>query len=139
MVQGTMKWMWTTTGTRTSLVVLAATFLSAGGCKQDARPSAQATSPLSGVQVKSASDGIRFETSAAEFVLNASGYLSAALRNSNGNPTLDQPDTEAGQGITIAGKKGEAHDFKLDLEHASISETSGKLGNTGKRVEVHGT
>ena len=53
--------------------------------------------------------------------------------------TLDQPDTETGEGITIAGRKGDAHDFKLDLEHALISETSGKLGNTGKRVEVHGT
>jgi alpha-galactosidase len=126
-----------TTGKRTLLFLATAMLLSAGGCQQKAQQPAQ--TPASGIQVKSAGDGIRFQTSAAQFVLNASGYLSAGLRNANGNLTLDQPDPEAGQGITIAARKESAHDFKFDLEHASISDTSGKLGSTGKRVEVRGT
>ena len=85
MINGAIKRMRMTISTQTSLVVLAATFLPACGCKQDAQSPVQAPAPVSDVQVKSTSDGIHFDTSAAEFVLNPSGYLSAALRNANGN------------------------------------------------------
>ena len=139
MINSGIKWLWTTNGKLTSFLTVTAMLVYTIGCKQEAQRPAKAPAPASGIQVKSASDGIRFQTSVAEFVLNASGYLSAGLRNANGNLTLDQPDAETGQDVRIAGRKAGAHDFKFDLEHASISETSGKLGSTGKRLEVPGT
>jgi alpha-galactosidase len=121
-------------------VFLATILLLSGavGCKQDAQP-AKSSVEVSSIAVQSAEGGIHIQTTKADFVLNDSGYLSAALRTGSSALTLDQSDAKAGQDVIIAAKKDTGRDFKFDLGHASITDTSGKLGSTGKRVELHGT
>lgn len=114
-----------------SLLVLMA------GCK---RPVAAARAPeTSSVRVQNASDGIHLQTSNAEFVLTASGYLKAALLSGAQQLTLDDPGSEGGQTVTLAGSKAAAGDLTLDLAHATVSEATGKLGRFGKHIEVTGT
>ncbi|MBZ5679254.1 MAG: alpha-galactosidase [Acidobacteriia bacterium] len=76
-------------------------------------------------------------TAAAEFRLLPSGYLQASLLRDGQKWTLDDPpaNTNADYPV-IAGR--ETGDFVLDLDHANVSATSGRLGSRGKRIEVSG-
>src|SRR5205085_2465286 len=82
----------------------------------------------------SAADWLRVQTSAAEFLLFPNGYLKASLAGQNSVSTLDDPGTEPGQVITIAGQR--MGDFSFDTANARVSDAQGKLGKTGKHVEV---
>ena len=72
----------------------------------------------------------------AEFVLMPSGYLKSSLKLDGHSVTLDDPGSAGGQGFT-AGRKS-VDDIAFDLAAARISETQGKLGRLGKKVEVTG-
>jgi alpha-galactosidase len=133
-------------GISAGTIVPIATLLFAGvllllpvGCKQKAaQPVAVQVPQTSAIRVQIASDGIHVQTSAAEFVLTASGYLKAGLQSGGQVQTLDEPGSEAGQGVSQAKGKKMAEDFALDLAHAVVAEASGKLGRLGKRIEVAG-
>jgi alpha-galactosidase len=123
------------------LLIAGVLFLHLAGCKQEKSflAESQAQQQSSAVRVQTASDGIHMQTPSAEFVLGASGYLKAALRSGKGEVTLDEPANEAGQEVILAHSKNPVNDFIFDLAHAAVSEASGKLGRTGKRVEVAGS
>jgi alpha-galactosidase len=78
-------------------------------------------------------------TSTAEFQLTAAGYLQAKFLQNGQELTLDDPQAEAGPSAdyVVSGGK-EIRDFVLDLDHARITDASGRLGATGKRIEVTG-
>src|ERR1035437_3609658 len=76
-------------------------------------------------------------TSTAEFQLTAAGYLQAKFLQNGQELTLDDPQAEAGSSAdyVVSGDR-EIRDFVLDLDHARITDASGRLGATGKRIEV---
>jgi alpha-galactosidase len=82
---------------------------------------------------------IVIKSSSAEFRVLPSGYIQAELL-SNGTPVrLDDPqdaNSAAGDTLIIAGK--EIRDFKMDLDHAKVSDASARLGKIGKRIEFTG-
>ncbi|MBZ5700400.1 MAG: alpha-galactosidase [Acidobacteriia bacterium] len=122
-----------------ALLFVGVLVLQVAGCKQkDAQPAAAQVPQTSAIRVQTASDGIHVQTSAAEFVLTASGYLKAGLQSGGQVKTLDEPGSETGQGVSQAKSKKMAEDFALDLAHAVVAEAAGKLGRLGKRVEVSG-
>ena len=93
--------------------------------------------PSSSVRVTASPDGLRIETSAAEFVLRPSGYLRASLLVKNVPYTLDDPNQAPGQVVASAGRR--VSDFSFDVGKARVSEVQGKLGKTGKHIEVRGS
>jgi len=78
-------------------------------------------------------------TSTAEFQLTATGYLQAKFLQNGQELTLDDPQAEAGSSAdyVVSGGK-EIRDFVLDFDHARITDASGRLGASGKRIEVTG-
>ncbi len=124
----------------TMLVVLAVTLAQAPGCeKKSATPSGASTTPplrLSAIRVTASSEGVRIDSSEAEFVLLPNGYLKGGLKREGSVLTLDAPDQQAGQRVSVAGKS--VADFSLDLAHAQVSDVAGKMGNLGKHVEISG-
>jgi len=90
--------------------------------------------PSSRVQVTAASDQLRIATPAAEFALLPNGYLTASLVAKNGPYTLDDPERMPGQAVVSRGRR--FHDFSFDVRNARISDAQGKLGKTGKHIEV---
>ncbi|MGZ4816892.1 MAG: hypothetical protein ACXVZV_15875, partial [Terriglobales bacterium] len=113
-----------------SLVALA--FLSACTKKQSA-----SASPTSSLDVKVAADNITIPTRGATFTLLPSGYLRAALANSSQGTLDDLNPTSKGAAVTVRGR--EVDDLSLDLASAKVTDAQGKIGKTGKRVEVSGT
>ena len=82
---------------------------------------------------------IVIRTSAAEFRLFPSGYLQSTLRRQGQSLTLDDPGKDATVSADSVLSDGrEIRDFVLDLDHAKLSEASGRLGARGKRIEVAG-
>src|SRR5258708_32845976 len=105
------------------------------GCrKEQAKPSPEAPR-VSSIAVESQADGIHLKTTQAEFVLTSNGNLLAA-QAANTIVTVDEPSAVPG----VAVKTGEKaiDDFVRDLSHAEIREAQGKLGKTGKHIEVKG-
>ena len=78
-------------------------------------------------------------TATAEFQLTATGYLQARSLQNGQELTLDDPQAEANSSAdrVVSGGK-EIGDFVLDLDHARITDASGRLGASGKRIEVTG-
>ncbi len=119
------------------ITLLLTTFLS--NCNQSP-PAGKAALPASAITVTAASAGpIVIRTAIAEFQLTATGYLLAKYLQRESQLTLDDPQAEAPSSadyVVIGGK--EIRDFVLDLEHARITDGSGRLGPSGKRIEVTG-
>ena len=86
------------------------------------------------MRVTARPDGLHIETSAAEFALLPNGYLTARLEAKNGSYTLDDPDHEPGQVVVSRGRS--VSDFWFDVGNARISDAQGKLGKTGRHIEV---
>lgn len=75
-------------------------------------------------------------TPAAEFELTTTGNLRARLLRDGQAFTLDDPEAAGAEYVVVGGK--EIEDFALDIDHAKVTESSGRLGARGKRVEVTG-
>ena len=105
------------------------------GCSRKATP-ALAVQQRSAIQVQVGADGIRIHTPSAQFVLLPSGYLKAALLREGKSLTLDDADLKPGQRVSVGGK--EVLDLAFDLSEAKISAVGGKLGPSGKHIEVAG-
>src|SRR6266852_7792189 len=117
------------------LMGVALVFL-AGCQKTNPIPSPTPASPskVSSIRVNVTSDRIHIQSPVAAFELSPTGYLKATLMRDGQSFTLDDPGTHAGQHITVAGKQ--ISDFSLDLAPASITDATGKIGKTGKHIEI---
>ncbi len=119
------------------LAILVATFAFAGGCnKKEATAPPPAAPAASVIRVSPSASSITIDTPTAEFVVSPDGYVSANLLAGEKKLSLDEPGTEPGLLVVVAGRKVE--DFEFNLAGARTSEPQGKLGTLGKRVEVNG-
>jgi len=81
---------------------------------------------------------IVIETAAAEFRLFPYGYLQASLVRDGKTLTLDDPRSGSATADLVTVNGREIADFVLDLDHAKVSDASGRLGARGKRIDVSG-
>jgi alpha-galactosidase len=96
----------------------------------------KAPSQLSSIKVTTQDGGpIAITTNTAEFQIDHSGSLHAALLKDGQRLTLDAPDagSSPSSGYLVQGEKQLL--FSPDFPQAKVSEASGKLGR-GKRVEI---
>jgi alpha-galactosidase len=108
------------------------------GCKQQTPFTSQnPPTPTSTIRVFPSASELRIQTSAAEFVLSPNGYLKATLTSTNAPATLDDPAKETGQVLTVAHQR--VNDFAFGSASARVSDAPGKLGKTGKHIDVHAT
>jgi alpha-galactosidase len=107
-------------------------------CSCTRKQSVETHQEPSAIQVRVNSEsGIVIGTSAAEFQLFPSGYVQASLKRAGKGLTLDDAvSAPAADSITVNSR--EIADFILDLDHAKVSDASGRLGARGKRIEVSG-
>lgn len=103
--------------------------------KESPAPSRAQQSPASTIRVTPGPDGLRIQTPTAEFLLSPKGYLNASLVSKNSLSTLDDPSSEPGQSIVAAHQR--FSNFSFDTANARVSDAQGKLGKTGKHIEVH--
>jgi alpha-galactosidase len=127
--------------TTTRLLLLLGGAISYLTCSQVLPPPADQARPASTLTVLTPKAGgpIRLKSAAAEFVILPSGYVQGSLLKGEKRLTLDEPEvgaTSAGDYL-VSGSK-EIRDFTLDFDHVKISDTQGKLGAHGKRVEIVG-
>jgi alpha-galactosidase len=119
---------------RLVFIVMLLSLLLLCACQSQKQKSASSGVPrTSSLQVKIETDGIRLQSTIAEFYLNSSGYLAASLRSDGNLLSLDEPSGHRGQQVVVDGRV--ISDFVLDLPQAQISDASGKLG-TGKHVQL---
>jgi alpha-galactosidase len=120
------------------LLAAALGLLDASGCQTKDKKASSAAEPLqnSSITVGNDADGIHLQSSVAEFVLTSSGYLKSSLKMDGRSISLDDPADASGQSFTAEHKS--VDDITLDLKTARISETQGKLGRLGKKIEVTG-
>lgn len=112
----------------TSLLALVLCF----ACKSNQPPPAKTST----VRVEASSAGVRIQTPTARFSVLPSGYVRAYLVREGKMLTLDDSGSQRGQEVVVAGKP--VTDFSFDVAGAKVSETSGKLGALGKRIEIGG-
>ena len=109
-------------------------------CNRTPSGNGAAVQPKSTISVTTKPGGpLVMRTSTAEFQVTASGYLGAKLLQNGQELTLDDPPAEANSSadsVVTSGK--EIQDFTLDLDHAKITDASGRLGGSGKRIELSG-
>ena len=94
----------------------------------------------SGISVNTSSSGpLLIKTSAAEFRMFPTGYLKADLIRDGANLSLDDAQGESDNTAdTLFSDGKQIRDFILDLEHAKVSASSGRLGRHGTRIELTG-
>ena len=91
---------------------------------------------MSSVVVNVSKEGITARTPSAEFRLAPSGTLTAAVAGTTGEASLEDSAHKFSPIVTLA--KKEHRGAVLDLAHAQVRDTSGKLGPLGKHIEVTG-
>jgi alpha-galactosidase len=92
--------------------------------------------PKSLIQATSSPEGILIVSPTAEFRLNPSGVLTAALRKDGALLSLDSKTMAAPQIVTLSNE--DYSGVVLDTAKASIHEAAGKLGNLGKKIDING-
>ena len=109
---------------------------SLSGCGRSSPSPPQAKPVASNIEVTKLDDGsVRIKTSSAEFELSPRTYLRASLLADAGKRSLDDPAAnQSGSAVIADGKP--VTDFTVDPATISISEASGKLGPSGKRVDA---
>lgn len=98
------------------------------GCQHSAQNHKTAVStPVSAISVeKNGAGSIVLKTAQAEFELLPDGYVRASLVENGTKSSLEDPGDVPHEG------------FHYDLSNALVSDANGKLGTTGKRVEITG-
>jgi alpha-galactosidase len=120
-----------------SVLVCAALMLIGMGCgKQTSPPSPGAQPQASQVQVSITAGGTLIKTPTAEFTILPTGYVAANLLAGSKNLSLDDPGNSSGIQVKAAGRQ--LGDVVFGVEHPQVSETRGRLGTKGKRIEVTG-
>src|SRR5271157_1101695 len=105
--------------------------LAVAGCRKS-----RTVSPAesSAVEVTVGSDGtVIAKTNSAQFEILPSGYIRASLPGKNTPETLDDPANTPGESVVVAGQ--EINDWVLVSKSTKVSNTQGKLGKLGKRIE----
>lgn len=103
-------------------------------CTRSAPVASKPEAALSAIQVTMKSRSpLVLTTSSAEFQVSPSGTVQSFLLKNGAKLSLDTSPADAN--YLVQGGK-EIH-FALDVDHAKVSEASGKLGR-GKRVEITG-
>ena len=108
-------------------------FAAIAGCKKSAERTAPAPAGSS-IVARIENDGVHVTSRTVEFVLTSTGSLTGQLRRGNGSTSL----SEVTNGVEVIVSKAAANDFVRDLAGASVRDTTGKLGASGKRVEIKG-
>jgi alpha-galactosidase len=104
------------------------------GCNKSAPPSSPAGPPPSAIKVETrAGAPLVLTTATAEFQVLPSGAVQAFLLKDGARLSLDTSSADANYLV----QNGKEVHFALDLDHAKMTEASGKLGR-GKRVEISG-
>src|SRR6201984_523870 len=103
------------------------------GCKRPETKESY-TPANSAIRVQKSDDGVHLTTRTAEFVLSATGNLRASLISGNSKITLE----EAGPSAQVTAGNKVVTDFVRDIAHPMIRNTEGKLGSSGRRVEIRG-
>jgi alpha-galactosidase len=118
-------------------IAFAGLLLFANGCgKQPATTEPVAASQESQIRVTATATAVLVDTPAAEFAIAPNGYVAASLVAGDRRLSLDDAASDAGVQVTAAAK--ELPPVVFDVAHPQISETRGRLGTKGKRVEVTG-
>ncbi len=82
-------------------------------------------------------ESVVLSTASAEFDIFPSGYIRAFLLRNGHHLTLDEPGTGlAPESVSVNGRAIDR--FHFDLAHARVSEAGGKIGASGRRVELTG-
>jgi alpha-galactosidase len=109
-------------------------------CNHQSSPPAGEKPVTSQVAVAVEGDhSITIKTSSAEFSVLPSGYIQGFLLKDGKRLTLDEPASGLAEGadsVTVSGKP--TGSFALDFSKVKVSEAHGKLGPTGKRIEITG-
>src|SRR5882762_3110650 len=108
-------------------------FVAIAGCKKSADTALQARLGSS-IAVRVENDGVHVTTKTAEFLLTPTGSLRGRLRAEKNNASLSEP----ANGVEVIAAKAVVNDIVRDIAHAQIQGATGKLGVTGKRVEIEG-
>jgi len=104
-------------------------------CKKTER-SATTPAAKSLIEVGQSAQGVTARTLSSEFRLSPSGVLTASLQKNGSAMSLDDALLDTSQVVTIA--KKDFPGLELDVAHAQVRETTGKLGELGRHIEVHG-
>src|SRR5271165_5081981 len=113
------------------LSLAAMLLLSFAGC-QNKKPATR----KSAIDVLTSAQGIMVRTPSAEFILSPGGGLKAGLRKNDRILTLDNRFIDTAQ--IVAPEKNEFLNAALRTGDAEVGDTSGKLGDLGKRIDVTG-
>jgi alpha-galactosidase len=117
---------------RTTIFFVLILALISAGCNKSTSPTAPAAPQVSTINVEmKLGEPMVLTTNAAEFQIFPSGAVKAFLLKNGGKLTLDAPSPDGS--YLVKGSKNIR--FAFDLDHATISEASGKLGR-GKRIDV---
>jgi alpha-galactosidase len=87
----------------------------------------------------SAGGPVVIRTQSAEFDVLPAGYVQAYLLKNGERLTLDEPGAGAAvarEDAFVDGK--DIRDFVFDFDNVKVSDTRGKLGSRGKRIEIRG-
>jgi alpha-galactosidase len=120
---------------RLECFALALGILALAGCNK--KSTVAENSSHSAIRIASSGGGLVMSTPSAEFRLYSNGYLQANLLRDGKALTLDDGAGPSAANSVTQGKQ-ELSDFTFDLDHAKISEASGRLGSPGTKVEVAG-
>jgi alpha-galactosidase len=90
----------------------------------------------SGVSVTADASAVVIKTAKAEFRVLPSGYIQSFLVQDGQRKTLDRPADQSSDYAVVEGKP--VTDIKWDLSTSKTTDTKGKLGAKGKRVEITG-
>lgn len=120
------------------LTQAALTCLTALGCqnRQESKTVAPVSPPKSIVEVTTGSEAVTIRTPSTKFILGSSGALTGSLEKAGTSISLDAEPAGAGQFLSVANK--EFRGLQLDLAHAEVRDSSGKLGSLGKQITVKG-
>jgi alpha-galactosidase len=125
--------------TRPGLILFCCLVVTAiGGCNRQHSVKHKNTGESPIEVVAQPGNPIVLRSSSAEFRIFPSGYVQPALLRNGTSVTLDEPQGNAISGDTLVSGGKEIRDFALDLDHAKVGPASGRLGKSGKRVEVTG-
>ena len=123
-----------------AILLLAALVLTIPGVSCNANRSRSPANADSRINVAVSAGGpVVITTPSAEFQVNSTGYIQAALLRDGQKLSLDdvQTDPQASADELISGGKT-ISDFVLDLSKARVATPSGRLGAAGKRIEISG-
>ena len=111
--------------------------LAALACTPSSPPGSEGTMPSAVAVTVNPGGPVVIKTQTAEFDILASGYIQAFLLRDGKRLTIDEPGADGAiPGGSIRTGDKELSDFTIDFSQVKVSETSGKLGTRGKRVEL---